>query len=108
MCIRDSDFPGSTSNSIKACNSRNHSHECHDVLFMGLWSNGLCDGDGTLSALCFGIPACSAVVSLRSVAALDCPMTLGHTKLDPRFLVCLPPHSVGNRLKPLGIERLEM
>ena len=38
----------------------------------------------------------------------DCPMALGHTKLDPRFLVCLPTHTVGNSLKPFGIERLEL
>jgi len=87
---------------------QNHSHECHDVLFMGLRSNGLCGGNGTLSALRVGIHACSVVVLLRPIALFDCPTALGHTKLDPRFLVCLPPRTVGNSLKPFGIERLEL
>ena len=45
----------------KVGNPRNHSHECHDVIFMGLRSIGLGGGDGTVSAMRFGIPACSVV-----------------------------------------------
>ena len=41
--------------------------------FMGLRSNGLGGGGGTLSAPHFGIPACSAVVFLRSIAVMIDP-----------------------------------
>ena len=75
-------FPAAPVTASKVGNTHNHSHECHDVLFMGLRANGLCDGNGTLSALCVGILACSVVVLLRSFP-FDCPMALGHTKLGP-------------------------
>ena len=41
--------------------------------FMGLWSNDVGGGDGTVSAPHVGIPACSVVVFLRSFAVMIDP-----------------------------------